>query len=181
MTRIITPEQALAALEDMDDFARMEASIEPIGAYRCLAEFIKQAGALRLVGYKPLGADKIVSKEQADDCAAWGLTSIPLYERVELDPHHTLSAAYVNPAAADKDDFNEFTNMLRTRIKCVGPVYVQLRDGQSVLVTWHDDEQVEYSGFCTPDHAKIWRHSGISITSHLYDMVQLCPNNIQEQ
>lgn len=39
---MITKQQALEAVEDMDDFARMEASIEPIGAYNILKRFIEE-------------------------------------------------------------------------------------------------------------------------------------------
>lgn len=38
---MITEEQALAAIEDMDDFARM-ADIEPIGAYSTLKQFVQE-------------------------------------------------------------------------------------------------------------------------------------------
>lgn len=38
---MITREEALEAIEDMDDFARM-ADIEPIGAYNTLKEYVEQ-------------------------------------------------------------------------------------------------------------------------------------------
>lgn len=38
---MITKEQALATIEDMDDFARM-ADIEPIGAYNTLRQYVEQ-------------------------------------------------------------------------------------------------------------------------------------------
>lgn len=40
---MITPtkEQALEALEDLDDFSRMECGVEPIGAYNCLSSYIQ--------------------------------------------------------------------------------------------------------------------------------------------
>ena len=38
---MITKEEALAALEDMDDFARM-ANIEPVGAYSTLKQYVEQ-------------------------------------------------------------------------------------------------------------------------------------------
>lgn len=37
------PSAALEALEDMDDFARMDCSVEPIGAYSVLKRFIMNA------------------------------------------------------------------------------------------------------------------------------------------
>lgn len=37
------PSAALEALEDMDDFARMNCSVEPIGAYNVLKRFIMNA------------------------------------------------------------------------------------------------------------------------------------------
>jgi len=39
---MITKEQALEAIEDMDDFARM-ANIEPIGAYKTLITYVEQS------------------------------------------------------------------------------------------------------------------------------------------
>lgn len=36
-----TKEQALEALEDLDDFSRMECGVEPIGAYNCLSDYIR--------------------------------------------------------------------------------------------------------------------------------------------
>lgn len=42
---IPTKEQALEALEDLDDFSRMECGVEPIGAYNCLSSYIQNVDA----------------------------------------------------------------------------------------------------------------------------------------
>lgn len=44
---MITKEQALEALEDMDDFARMEREVIPIGAYNTLKQFIEESSKIK--------------------------------------------------------------------------------------------------------------------------------------
>lgn len=55
---MITKEEALEAIEDMDDFARM-ANIEPIGAYKVLKQFVEDhyQDSLRYKKIKELGLD----------------------------------------------------------------------------------------------------------------------------
>lgn len=42
MEKKISKEQALAALEDLDDFSRMSTSVNPYGPYKALKKFIEQ-------------------------------------------------------------------------------------------------------------------------------------------
>ena len=44
---MITKERALEALENLDDYARMQVSIEPIGSYNSLKEFIEQSSKIK--------------------------------------------------------------------------------------------------------------------------------------
>lgn len=70
---MITKEQALEAIEDMDDFARM-ADIEPIGAYNVLKQFVEDhyQDSLRYKKIKELGLDVGTYHASYDFCRdAW--------------------------------------------------------------------------------------------------------------
>ena len=62
----VTSSQALEALEDMDDYARMEASIEPIGAYNTIKQFIEQCSTL-----KTKANEFISCHEECEDFDGW--------------------------------------------------------------------------------------------------------------
>ena len=50
---MISVQQALEALEDLDDFARMDVGVIPTGAYETLKEFISQYHDLQKVKALP--------------------------------------------------------------------------------------------------------------------------------
>lgn len=44
---MITVEQALEAIDNLDDYARMETGVDPIGPRECLISFVSQYEQLR--------------------------------------------------------------------------------------------------------------------------------------
>jgi len=79
---MITKEQALEALENMDDYARM-ANIEPIGAYSVLMAYIEQSER-----YKKAIELLLDSAEEGSDQDGW------LVFMLSADDYHAAQELY---------------------------------------------------------------------------------------
>lgn len=62
---MITVEQALEAIDNLDDYARMETGVDPIGPRECLISFVSQYEQLRSENGQ-LKAELAEAKEDAD-------------------------------------------------------------------------------------------------------------------
>lgn len=83
-----------------------------------------------------------------------------------------------NPAtAATKDGFNVFTEHLFQQIKRGRKPLVKLRNGLVVPISWFDKDGPEYEHFIYRNDADnvylIWENDGHSITSRVFDMMEL--------
>ena len=67
---MITNEQALEAIDNMDDYARMGVSVDPIGPRETLIEFVQQAIQLRAENAH-LKAELAEAKKDAERYREW--------------------------------------------------------------------------------------------------------------
>lgn len=83
-----------------------------------------------------------------------------------------------NPATtATEDGFNVFTEHLFQQIKCGRKPLVKLRNGLIVPISWFDKDGPKYEHFIYRNGADnvylIWENDGHSITSRVFDMMEL--------